>query len=194
MMRFLRVLAFSSLITAALAFAATTYFASDWNWRPVEMPMPGANVEIEDRFEIANGGNFELEVSVPTPIPSIAMEDMPPVACDLRVAIRGPAGFAADRNVSMFRLGGRSNFDLYHASELSLPARGRYEIRLANRGVSQPFGERGAMIALTRYEQPTEAFLRALFLRYLGWAGLVFGMVFALASELMISRGRSRAV
>lgn len=76
-MRFLTILA---LLISAASFATTTYIETDWNWRPVVMPLPGPGLQVETVFDIVTSGEFELEADVPALPRSVAPGDEGPVS------------------------------------------------------------------------------------------------------------------
>lgn len=71
---------------------------------------------------------------------------------------------------------GSGGTELYTSRSLPL-RRGSYSLRLLNNGARPVFGDRGAMISLTRFQLPAEAVIRGQLLRFIGWAGLLFGLV-----------------
>jgi hypothetical protein len=60
-------------------------------------------------------------------------------------------------------------------------------MRVENRGATQPFDTRGAILILTRFVYPTEFVVLGQVLRFVGWAGLVFGIVLGAVSEVLSS-------
>ena len=183
-MRFVRVLSLVALLIATLSFAATTYFENESNWRPVELPLPGPGLEVAAPFEIATAGRFELEVQVPQARTSSA--DLTLVHCDLQVILDGPHKLHVVHRITELRRGGSYDYgkiDLYESRSLTLERSGDYQIHVANKGSQQPFGERGAVVALTRYEHPTEAYLRGVLLRAIGWIALASGLIGAVLSR-----------
>lgn len=176
-MRNVRILSFLALIVSALSFAALTYPESDWNWRPAELPMPGPGLEVGTPFKIVTAGRFELEIEVPQPS---ASEAPTYVDCNLQLTVKRDderpmiVHITKLRQVSSYEFG---KTDQYSAEPPLTLAAGRYELRLANKGSAQPFGDRGATVSLTRFEHPTEAVVRGALLRGIGWFALVVGVI-----------------
>ena len=182
-MRTLRILSAVALTVGALSFAATTYVETSWNWNPVQLPMPGPGRAVDDRFEVANGGRFEIGARVPRE-GSEREADWPDyVPCELRLSLEGPHGFRFDKDIRRLRHAGGAGVELYVSEPLEIPRRGAYEIKLHNIGSDQVFGDRGAMVSLERYEHPTEAYMRGVLLRFVGWAALAIGVLGFIASE-----------
>jgi len=189
--RFVRALSLFSLLISALSFAATTYIETDSNWRPVELPLPGPGLEVGTAFDIVTAGRFELEMEVPQGKTPSA--EIPPVRCDLQLTLDGPSAFRVVRRITLLEHIGEYGFgkiNLYSSPPIELPRRGAYEIRLANHGTQPVFGDLGAMVILTRYEKPTEAYLRGVLLRGTGWSALAFGLIGGVLSEISKYRRR----
>jgi hypothetical protein len=181
------------LVGSSCAFASAFYFASDWNWAPAVLPLPGPGLEVQVRFEITTSGKFRLQATVPTASPTTAIEDLPTVPCRLEMSVARPDS-PAGRSIAItsFHSIGRGEFDLYAADpELTL-SRGEYVLTLRNLGPSAPFSDKGVMLELTRFFHPTEFYLQGVLLRGLGWFGLVSGVIVA-ACAAMRSSERQRS-
>jgi hypothetical protein len=174
-----------ALALSSLAFAGALYWTSAWNWAPVEIPLPGPGLAVEEPFDIATPGTFRFEASVPISRPTSAMEDLPLVACHLEVSVTRDGSEAKHLLLKTFRAGGRSSTQIYTEEQAKVElGAGSYNVSVRNVGSSQPFDDRGALLRFTRFVYPTEYYIRGLLFRGLGWGGLVVGIVFTVFSEI----------
>lgn len=193
-MRALRIIAFAVLVGSALAFATVVYVNDQWNWEPVQVPIPGPGLAVADPFEITTGGRFAIDATVPVADkPGFGLPESPPVACQLDVQIDGPNALRATIPIVQFRSSGgypAGKTESFSSGKYFELSRGRYDFRLTNRGTTTPFGDRGATVSLTRFERPTEFYLQGVLLRGFGWFGLIAGIIAGCASEILAKRHR----
>jgi|GEM_PF-1780207 len=196
-MRMLRIVAFALLAGSTVAFATVVYVNSDWNWAPVQVPLPGPALAVAYPFEITTGGRFTIDATVPVDEEAKSgpgLPESPPVACQLEVQIEGSNRFRTTIPIVQFRSSGGYGFgktESFSSDRDVELSRGTYDFRLINRGTTSPFGERGAMVTFTRFELPTEFYLRGVLLRGFGWFGLIAGIIAACASEVLAKRYRA---
>ena len=190
MTRALRVGAFLLLAASAGAFALSTYVTSDSNWRPVDLPLPGPGLETATPFAITTSGKFRLEVTALAPVNAAELSTDPPsVGCDLEIHVSRDGRVVARQAITVLEYAGEYRFGKTYefvGPTLRL-SRGQYELRLTNHGSTDPFGGRGAAVSLSRFEGPTEAYLRSMLVRFLGWSALVVGLFIAIAAEVRTS-------
>jgi len=172
-------------MASSLSFAAALYLSSSWNWAPVQLPIPGPGLSVVKAFDITTSGTFQFEASVPTASANMAMEDLPIVSSDLEASIQRNGATPRTYSMKRFRVGGRGSTDLYDAEPQVVLRSGSYTLRVQNKGASQPFGDRGALLTLTRFVHPTEFYLQGVLFRGLGWAGLLCGMTIGVLAELL---------
>lgn len=175
-----RFFAAASLACAAILFALLLYVFGNGNSIPVSVPLPGPERSVSQPFELKTKGSFRLAVAVPlAPGPiSAALAELPPVDCNLSIAITGPQGHTHQTVTSLQRgaqfTAGR--IDYYYApSTFSLPT-GEYEVTISNHA-RQPFGDSGAMLTLERREPLTETQLLVSLMRFTAWATLWAGIL-----------------
>ncbi|HEX3071117.1 MAG TPA: hypothetical protein VHX14_21305 [Thermoanaerobaculia bacterium] len=178
------------LAASSLSFAGAFYLASSWNWAPVELPIPGPALSVEEGFDITTSGSFRFEASVPMKSADTAIEDLPPVSSDLEISIARPGTPTRKFVITKFRAGGRGSTDLYSADVEIALQRGSYTLRVQNRAVTQPFADRGAVLTLTRFVHPTEFYLQGVLFRGIGWVGLICGLAMGVFTEVFAVRGR----
>jgi hypothetical protein len=181
----IRILAAVAFGLSSLAFAGAFYWASDWNWAPLQVPLPGPGLVVEETFKITTSGKFELEASVPVTRSTSAVNDPQVVPCRIEASVTHNGAVSTKIVVSEFRASGRGSMDTFTGE----PARidltpGSYVLKVRNAGSSQPFGDRGALLRLTRFVHPTEFYLQGVILRALGWCGLVLGVTITVVSEI----------
>lgn len=187
-MRALRIIAFALLAGSGVAFATVVYVNNQWNWEPAQVPLPGPGLAVADPFEITTGGKFTIDVTAPVADkPGFGLPESPPAACQLDVQIDGPNAFHATIPIVQFRSSGgypAGKTESFSSDKYFELSRGSYDFRLTNRGTTTPFGDRGATVSLTRFEQPTEFYLQGVLLRGFGWFGLIAGIIAGGASEI----------
>ncbi len=171
------------LSLSSVAFAAALYWNSDWNWAPVHIALPGPGLAVEDVFETTTSGTYRFEAEVPASSGG-ATEHLPPVSCHLEISIERKTSHFESLTLTTFRAGGGRSTIYYHADPTVKLPRGEYSIRVFNAGQSPPFGDRGALLTLTRFQGVTEFYLQGVLLRGLGWFCLAAGLAFAVVSEV----------
>jgi len=72
---------------SSLAFAGGVYWTSERNWAPVQIPIPGPDLVVEEPFQITTPGTFEFEAAAPISQPKSATEDLRIVPCHLEVSV-----------------------------------------------------------------------------------------------------------
>lgn len=181
-MRWLVVSSIILLTIAALCFAMTTYVITDFNWRPVEMPIPGAGRTIVAPFEITTGGRFMLEAAVPSAEkePDAAWPEK--LNCNFELRIHNRYAFQLTKQIRSLSHSGSAGVQYYTAEDIALPRGEDYQLELKSTGPNPFFAERGGMITLTRFERTTETFLLGGLLRSGGWTSLVIGLALAIAA------------
>jgi hypothetical protein len=176
------------LAASSLSFAGAFYLASSWNWAPVELPIPGPGLSVVETFDITTSGSFQFEASVPMTSADTAIEDLPLVLSDLEASIARPGIPTRKYALTRFRAGGRGSTDLYMADPEVTLQRGSYTLRVQNHAATQPFGDRGAILTLTRFVHPTEFYLQGVLFRGIGWLGLLCGVAIGVLTELFSGR------
>jgi len=194
MVRTLRLASLLVLMASSLSFAAAVYISSSWNWAPVELPIPGPGRSVVEAFEVTTSGTFQFEASVPMASADIAMEDLPMVPSHLEASIGLEGATPRTYTLTSFRAGGRGSTDLYDAGPQVTLQRGSYTLRVQNKGTAQPFGDRVALLTLTRFVHPTEFYLQGVLFRGLGWVGLLCGVTLGVLTELFAGRRPSPSV
>jgi hypothetical protein len=190
MTRISRLLSASLLTLSALAFAGSVYIASERNWTPATLPLPGPGLRVDDSFHLATGGKLQFEASVPISAigDGVHLPDLPPIACDLEAQIRRRGGAKRVVRIRRFEYSGRGTTESYSSEPAIELGRGTYELSVLNRGTTEIFGQSGAVLTLTRFEHPTEAYLQGVLLRGVGWCALAAGLVSVVFSELLARR------
>jgi len=167
----------ASLVASSLAFAAAFYFASDWNWAPAQLPVPGPGLAVEVPFEITTPGKFHIEARVPVRTRDIAIEDLPMVSCRLDISIElDDSSTRQTFVITEFRAGGRGALDEYYARPEVTLKRGSYVLTVRNAASLSPFASTGGMLTFTRFMHPTEFYLQGVLLRGIGFGGLLLGI------------------
>jgi hypothetical protein len=188
MNRTLRLVSLLMLVASSLSFAASVYIASSWSWAPVELPLPGPALSVDETFDVTTSGTYRFEASVPIISPDAAMKDLPPVPSNLEVSIAPEDAPPRKYTLTIFRADSRGPTDLYIAEPQVALQRGAYTLRVQNKGVTQPFADRGAVLTLTRFVYPTEFYLQGVLFRGIGWVGLLCGVTVGVLSELLARR------
>jgi hypothetical protein len=155
-------------LLGTIAVWRAVYVDTEWNWRPVELPVPGARLAVSDFFEIATPGKFMVEVMVPGP-PTDQLR------CDLTLTISGPSQ-SVSKHMAALRHGGSigsMGVELYSGEYFELKTAGRHNLRLGAGSGPADLERRGALFRVTRYERPTEAFLFGQLQRGAGFGALV---------------------
>src|SRR5262245_49588287 len=112
--RAIRIAGTALLGLSSLAFAAALYWNSDWNWAPVQIPLPGPGLTVDEPFEIATSGTYRFEAMVPI-FSKAAIEELPPASCRLEVSIERFKGRSERFVLTNFRAGGSDSAILYVA-------------------------------------------------------------------------------
>jgi hypothetical protein len=184
-LRFLRRFALLALFLSAASFARLFYSGSDYEWCPVNLPIPGPGLAVTSRFTIATPGEFWIEVDSPRTSVQVGAPEPPPVKCDLRLAIEGPDHNAIGQSIQTLSWCGFGNLDIYRTNmSHKLHRSGDYTFRLLNQGDSKFFATQGASVRFTRFRKPTEWYMGNLFLKAIGKCLLLLGVLSGLASEV----------
>jgi hypothetical protein len=174
-----RLIPASLLAISAIAFAGAVYLTDYSSWAPLTLPMPGPGLKIDASFVVSTSDKFRFEAGVPISVPGdgLHLPELPPVACDLEAQILQKGQPLRTARIRSFEYGGRGTTELYSSDVVIELRRGTYELRLLNRGTSQPFGQSGALLWLTRFVRPAEAYLQGVLLRGIGWFALALGVL-----------------
>jgi hypothetical protein len=172
----------SWLIVMAIAIGALLLRFSfvnggEANWVPVTMSFPSRGFSVGAQFAQSTGGWFAVNVITlagadERKLPS---REGPPIACDLRVVVKGPDGFTLQRSIKQLQVCGWTyETTIYCPSEqFLLPSGGNYAISMFNRSPSALFSDRGALVQLTRFEPPGHELLYS-FARFLSYGSFLF--------------------
>jgi hypothetical protein len=168
------------------------YVFNESNWAPVTLPVPGPGLSIDEPFDVNSSGEFHFEARVPISVVGDGLHspDLPPIACNLEAQIVPQGGTKRAVEIRAFVYGGRGSTELYSSEPVLELQRGTYELRLLNRGTAQPFGQIGALVTLTRFIHPTEAYLQGVLLRGIGWFALAAGVLSVAIAEVFARRAR----
>jgi hypothetical protein len=153
----------------------------------VTLPLSGPGLKVNYSFDVATNGKFRFEGTVPISAPGngVHLPDLPPIPCNLEVQIRCRDGAKRVIQIRRFEYGGRGTTESYSSEPVIELGRGTYELSVLNRGIAEPFGQSGALLTLTRFEHPTEAYLQGVLLRAVGWFALAAGVFLVVLSELL---------
>jgi hypothetical protein len=186
----MRLISSSLLAISALAFAANAYIANDSNWAPVTLPVPGPGLKIDDFFDVGTSAKPRFEARVPISVvgDGLHLPDLPPIACDLEAQLVRMGGATRALQIRSFEYDGRGSTELYSSEPVIELRRGTYELHLLNRGAAQPFGQSGALVTLTRFVHPTEAYLQGVLFRGTGWFALAAGVLSVAIAEVRARR------
>jgi len=142
----------------------TVNIYNDSSWRPVSLPFPGEGHSVSGPFFIPRAGGYVLEINSPVMIDSkiIAMPPQPPVNCDIHVIIYGESDFMKEYDFKSLEhisrahsFGVQSNGeDIYESPPIPFPHGGDYSIIIKSNSKVAQFSENGAMISLSRDENP----------------------------------------
>jgi hypothetical protein len=188
--RIVRLFSTALLVISARAFAAVIYVANDSDWAPLTIPLPGPGLTIDEVFYVNTSGEFRFECRVPISVvgDGLHLPDFPPIACDLVAQILPRGGVRRTAQIRSFDYSGRGSTELYSSKPVIELQRGTYELKLLNRGAVQPFGQSGALVTLTRFVHPTEAYLQGVLLRGIGWCALAAGLLSMGIAEVLSRR------
>ena len=160
----------------------------DRNWELVNLPFPGAGLVVGGIFNIENGGEFDLDISVPMlgEISASMPPSPPPIKCRLKVTVVGINGidFENTQYIEEFRSyggGGFSRTIFYNGAKIELKQKGGYSIEIVNEdrdGIFENCSKTGGMIQLVRYyTKPTETYLRYLLWHVMSYALIIISII-----------------
>ena len=160
---------------------------NETSWIPVSLPFPGKGLTLSYPFYLNESGKFVLELNTPIVIgkDKISMSDLPPISCDLVVKVLGENSFSSEDTIKKFTYSGRmdaAGLDCYNSPPISFPKRGNYTIIIASNSTVEEFANTGAMIALSRSENPVNRILSYKIFKLLSYILIVislFGLIYS---------------
>ena len=178
--------------TACLAFAI--YLRSAEEWRPVEVPMPGAGLQVAMPFYLRAPGRFQLMVTVPElPAHVGAFRERSSVECNILISVEGPAGMRSEQAVRSFRHAAEYQFGgvhMYAGGEIALPAKGDYTFRISNASEVPLFRNNGALLSVERLAEPKEWMVGTTLARRVGFALLLASAAALLLQGVLRIKGQ----
>jgi hypothetical protein len=180
-----KLIALVSLVCGLLLLHFTMKLARDSEWTPVQLPLPGVGISLSFPFDIVSGGRFQLTIDTPL-LPSDRKPTgrgkiIPAIPCDLELQITNEGKFRIDRNIKYLEHYGwnySAGLDTFSSEVLELPGRGDYILHITNRMNVERFCQNGAMIQLTRSENPLEALRRYWCFEALAYALIAVSVIF----------------
>lgn len=180
------------LICSALAFAASTYVFSSWNYEPWVLPVASNGTSVRTPFELTTAGRFRVRITVPTGSTDVnepvSYGYSPPcllMQLDGENANEKPSRIDSFKTAGLYVFGGMAYYE--SESEIGISA-GEHTVTLK---ACQPSDGSQVFTSLIRTGEPTGRFLLSQLVRVLGWIFLVFG-VGATVIQYLISNRASR--
>jgi hypothetical protein len=179
----------ASMIAGALLLRFSLIFGGEQNWIPVSLPFPLDRSSARDSFNLPYSGQFALEVI--TPASDIDRRspnrEGPAIPCKLTLILTGPDHFRLTRSIENLHVGSwTSDSTIYFPEDMfQLPSGGGYTITLSNAGLTDKFGDRGALVQLTRRDPSGHDLLSPLS-AWIAYACFMFAALYALRKKVGI--------
>lgn len=163
-------------------------------WTPVHLPFPGAGFGTRTSFEVYQSGTFRLEATVPVRIPTneIAMPEIPPAECALRVLLAKDDRPTNEVSITSLRHSSRyywGSEDYYVSNEEWELSPGEYQLTVSSDLNCDLASTRGCSLSLTQYKHPVETIIYGAFRFWSAVTLCAIGLVGLAVSEMRSLRG-----